>query len=86
MSNEFDDEELEAAVQRGVRAELHRIGRNAAQVVAGVLFALFVLPLLLTLLLPPLFEIGVPPAVFAGSAVVCLFGLVAYGWRLPPFR
>jgi Na+/glutamate symporter len=81
-----DPEALETAVQRGVRRELHRVTRNVAQVVGGVLFALFVIPALLSVLLPPLFEVGVPPTVFVAGGLVCVYGLVAYGWRLPPFR
>lgn len=80
------DAETEAAVRRAVRAELHAQTRAAAQVIAGILFALFVLPAVSALVYPPLFEAGMPPAVLGVGSIALALLLVAYGWRLPPFR
>lgn len=85
-SNVVGSADFEAPVRRSVRRELRHQARKVAQVAGGVLFALFVLPAILAVLLPPMFEAGVPPEVFAGTGLLACYGLVAYGWRLPPFR
>jgi len=85
------DPETEAAIRSVVREELERNRRNSpwravGQVLAGVLFALFVLQPLLGVSVFALSEAGVPLGLLGGGLLVLCVGLVAYGWRLPPFR
>lgn len=85
------DPETEAAIRAVVREELER-GRGdspwraVGQVLAGVLFALFVLQPLLGFSLFALGGAGVPLELLAGASLLLWIGLVAYGWQLPPFR
>lgn len=85
------DPETEAAIRSVVREELarHRADspwRAVGQVLAGVLFALFVLQPLLGFSLFALAGAGVPLELLAGASLLLWLGLVAYGWGLPPFR
>lgn len=85
------DSETEAAIRSVVREELerHRADspwRAAGQVLAGVLFALFVLQPVLGISLFALAGVGVPLELLAAASLLFWLGLVAYAWRLPPFR
>jgi hypothetical protein len=80
------DDELERRVRRAVRAELRSQARAVVQVLAGVLFALVVLPALASAVYPSLFAAGVPAPLLAVGSLLVASLLVAYGWRLPPFR
>jgi protein-S-isoprenylcysteine O-methyltransferase Ste14 len=85
------DPATEAAIRSVVREELarHRADspwRAAGQVLAGVLFALFVLQPVLGFSLFALAGAGVPLELLAGASLLLWVGLVAYGWQLPPFR
>lgn len=85
------DPETEAAVRAVVRDELARNRgespwRAVGQVLAGVLFALFVLQPVLGFSLFALAGAGVPLELLAAASLLLWVGLVAYGWELPPFR
>lgn len=85
------DPETEAAIRAVVRDELDRQRgdsslRVVGQVLAGVLFALFVLQPVMGISIFALADAGVPIAVLAAGSLVTFVGLVAYGWQLPPFR
>ena len=85
------DPETEAAIRAVVRDEMERQRgdsplRVVGQVLAGVLFALFVLQPVMGISLFTLADAGVPIAVLAAGSLVVFAGLVAYGWELPPFR
>jgi hypothetical protein len=85
------DPETEAAVRAVVRDELAQSRRDSplravGQVLAGVLFALFVLQPVLGFSLFALADAGVSLGLLAAASLLLWVGLVAYGWELPPFR
>jgi hypothetical protein len=85
------DPETESAIRSVVREELerHRADspwRAVGQLLAGVLFALFVLQPVLGVWLFALAGAGVPIELLAAASLLLWLGLVAYGWKLPPFR
>ena len=85
------DPETEAAIRAVVREELDRQGegstlRAVGQVLAGVLFALFVLPPVMGVSVFTLAEAGIPLGLIGAGSLALFLGLIAYGWELPPFR
>lgn len=89
--NDGIDPETESAIRSVVREELerHRADspwRAVGQVFAGVLFAVFVLQPVLGVSLFALAGAGVPLVLLAVTSLLLWLGLVAYGWKLPPFR
>ena len=85
------DSETEETIRVVVREELARQQADSplrviGQVLAGVLFALFVLQPILGVSLFAFAEAGVPMPLLVAAPIVLFLGLIAYGWRLPPFR
>ncbi|AEN05739.1 hypothetical protein [Halolamina sp.] len=90
-SQDTVDPETEATIRAVVRGELerHRADspwRAVGQVLAGVLFALFVLSPVMGVSLFAFADAGVPLGLIGAGSLVVWLGLIAYGWRLPPFR
>ncbi|GAA0206767.1 hypothetical protein [Halobaculum roseum] len=81
--------DVERIVRRVVREELDdRDDRSGSvwTVLAGVIAGLFVLIPLSGVVLGTLADVGVPIPLLAIAALLAAAALVAYGWRLPPFR
>lgn len=80
-------EEVERIARRVAREELDRRSQSSLLTpFAGALVGLTVLLPLSGLAAVTLLDAGVPRQVVAVAALVAAATLVAYGWRLPPFR
>ncbi|WP_277554983.1 hypothetical protein [Halobaculum limi] len=80
-------EEVERIARRVAREEFDRRSRPSLLTpLAGALVGFTVLLPLLGLVTVTLLDAGVPIQVVAVAALVAAGALVAYGWRLPPFR
>ncbi|SHG71800.1 hypothetical protein [Halobaculum gomorrense] len=83
------EDELERVVRRVVREELDARADRPGSVwtlLAGAIAGLFVLVPLSGVVLGTLADAGVPLPVLAVASLLAAGALVAYGWRLPPFR
>ncbi|MFC6786513.1 hypothetical protein ACFQFH_11610 [Halobaculum halobium] len=81
--------DVERIVRRVVREELDaRDDRSGSvlTVLAGAAVGLLVLLPLSGVVISTLADAGVPIPVLAVAALLSTGALVAYGWRLPPFR
>lgn len=80
-------EEVERIARRVAREEFDRRSRPSLLTpLAGVLVGFTVLLPLSGLVAVTLLDVGVPIQVVAVAALLATATLVAYGWRLPPFR
>jgi len=75
------DPETEAAIRQVISDELRGVVRALAQLGGGLLVGLVGL----SSLTGGLIAVDAPPALF-GLVGIGFLLLVAYGWRLPPFR
>lgn len=81
--------DVERIARRVVREELDgrdRRGGSVWTLLAGVLVGLFVFVPLSGLFLSSLVDAGVPLPVVSGLGLLATAALIAYAWRLPPFR
>ncbi|ESP87374.1 hypothetical protein [Candidatus Halobonum tyrrellensis] len=81
--------DVERITRRVVREEIEEYDRRSGSIwtiLAGVVVGLFVLLPASSLFLSSLADAGVPVPVVAGLGLLAAAALVAYGWRLPPFR
>ncbi|QZX98336.1 hypothetical protein [Halobaculum rubrum] len=83
------DDDIERVTRRVVREELAaRDDRSGSvwTVLVGAAVGLLVLLPLAGIVLSTLADAGVPIPLLAAAALLVAGALVAYGWRLPPFR
>lgn len=83
------EDELERVVRRVVREELDARDDRSGSVwtlFAGAAVGLLVLLPLSAVVIVTLADAGVPLPVLAVASLLAAAALVAYGWRLPPFR
>lgn len=86
LSNDTDEidinPETDAAIRRAVRDELRGVVRALSEIGGGLLLGFIALPVVAGVLV----ALGAPLVVVLVASVVAVLALIAYGWRLPPFR
>ncbi|UIO99598.1 hypothetical protein Hbl1158_13880 [Halobaculum sp. CBA1158] len=81
--------DVERIVRRVVREELDARDRRSGSVwtlLAGAFVGVLVLLPVSGIALSALADAGVPLPILAVASLLAAAALVAYGWRLPPFR